>query len=158
MGLRLAARPPEREPEKSNAGPFSFLKKPKERTKALPPVPEPPAKKNPFFFSFTNKKTPDAALADKDFSPEELESSSASSAPKLPAPENGRNRALLLLVACAVAAVPGVLPSGAGSYGASVAVLAGVVAFHEAGHLVAALSQVATHQATLLAKRVCFYF
>jgi hypothetical protein len=133
--MKLASRPPERESDKTNSGPFSFLKKSNEKTKALPLIPQPPAKKKTSLISLMNQKSPDSALADNKFSPDKLAGSSKTSAAWVPA-----MGLPLFLSACAVAAV--VLPSGAGNYFASVAVLAGVVAFHEAGHLVAALSQV----------------
>jgi hypothetical protein len=136
--LRLYGASPEGDPEKSYEGFFSFLKQSNERTSTSSSASSPPAKK--FKLSpIEERKSPSISLANKETSVEDL---SSASEPSTPGRSTQTVKLLLFLGACGVAAVPGVLPPGAGNYVASVVALASVVAFHEAGHLVAALSQV----------------
>ena len=140
--IRLYAASPKGDPEKSNEGFFSFLKKSNERTQnssaaAAPPAPL--AKKN-ILSSSRQPRTPDTSSASKEGSAENLDGASSDSS--APGSSAQAIKVVLLLGACGAAAVPGVLPPGAGNYAASIVAMASVVAFHEAGHLVAALSQV----------------
>lgn len=140
--VRLYAASPKGDSEKINEGFFSFLKKSNERTHNSSPAaapPAPPAKKNKQLSPSKQPRTPDTTFASKEGSVDNLDGASDSSAPGNSAQTI---KVVLLLGACAAAAAPGVLPLGAGNYAASVVALASVVAFHEAGHLVAALSQV----------------